>query len=248
LSWRTRVQLCGRLAVEREGLRVETRLPGRKGACALGYLAANLDRWIVRDELIFALWGDAAPPDAEGALASLLSKVRRVVGQDHIAGRSTVRFIAADDTLIDLHFAIECLHRAQVELAAGRAQLAWQPAHTAFSIARRTFLLGHEAPWIDEWRNRLDEVELWGLECHTEAMLAAGELLEAERVARDLVQRAPFRESGHRLLMSALERGGNRAEALRVYERLRTLLATELGAYPGPEVAAVHQRLLRASR
>lgn len=248
MSWPTRIQLCGRLAIERDGLRVETRLPGRQGVLALGHLAANLDRWITRDELVFAIWGDRAPADADGALASLLSKIRRVVGPEHITGRSSLRFVGTDQTLIDVHFAIECLHRAQAHLASGRADLAWQPSHTAFSIARRTFLFGHEAPWIEDWRRRLEEVALGGLECHGESVLAAGALPEAERAARDLIGRAPFRESGYRLLMSALERSGNRAEALRVYERLRALLADELGADPSPEVAAVHQRLLRAGR
>lgn len=246
MQWSTRVQLCGRPAIARDGVRVESHLPGRKGVCALAYLAANAERWVTRDELIFALWGDEQPPDPESALASLLSKVRRVIGKERIAGRSSLRFVAEDSVLVDLHFAIERLHTAQAHLTAGRAEQAWQPAHTAYVIARRTFLLGHEAPWIDEWRPRLGEVELWGLECHTRAMLAIGELPAAERVARSLIERAPFRESGYQMLMSALERTGNQAEALRVYDRLRCLLADELGAAPSAEVSAVHQRLLRA--
>jgi SARP family transcriptional regulator, regulator of embCAB operon len=59
------------------------------------------------------------------------------------------------------------------------------------------------------------------------------------------VELAPFRESGHRLLMEVFERTGNRAEALRVFESLRQLLAAELGASPDPQTMAVHQRLLR---
>jgi DNA-binding SARP family transcriptional activator len=45
--------------------------------------------------------------------------------------------------------------------------------------------------------------------------------------------------------MQALERQGNIAEALRVYERLRGLLREELGAAPSPAVQRVHQRLLK---
>jgi SARP family transcriptional regulator, regulator of embCAB operon len=49
--------------------------------------------------------------------------------------------------------------------------------------------------------------------------------------------------------MEALERRGNPAEALRAYERLRTLLREELGAAPSPTVQAVHRRrLLGADR
>ena len=44
--------------------------------------------------------------------------------------------------------------------------------------------------------------------------------------------------------MEAHAAAGNRAEALRVYERCRRLLADELGAYPSPETEAVYRALL----
>ena len=63
-----------------------------------------------------------------------------------------------------------------------------------------------------------------------------------------LTELAPYRESGHRILMEALERRGNVAEALRAYERLRVLLREEeLGVAPSPTVQAVHRRLLQSA-
>jgi DNA-binding SARP family transcriptional activator len=47
--------------------------------------------------------------------------------------------------------------------------------------------------------------------------------------------------------MHALARGGNRAEALRVYARCQALLAAELGVAPAPETEAI-ARSLRAAR
>jgi DNA-binding SARP family transcriptional activator len=44
--------------------------------------------------------------------------------------------------------------------------------------------------------------------------------------------------------MEALERSGNAAEALRVYDRLRILLRDELGVAPSPAVQSVYRRLL----
>lgn len=46
--------------------------------------------------------------------------------------------------------------------------------------------------------------------------------------------------------MEAHVAAGNRAEALRVYERCRQLLAEELGAYPSPETEAIYRSLLEA--
>lgn len=247
MAWSLRIQLCGHLAIDRDGVRVEARLPGRQGARLIGYLAANLDRWATRDELVDAVWGDGVPPDPSAALASVLSKVRRVVGTERIEGRSSLRFVAADDVLVDMHWAFDALHRAESALAAEDWHGAFHPAHTAHLIGSRTFMLGYEAPWIDAWRPRLAEVGLRGLEAHVRALLEvpSESRPETERTARSLVQAAPFRESGYRLLMEALERTGNRAEALRVFEDLRLLLAEELGTTPDPQTTAMHQRLLR---
>ena len=44
--------------------------------------------------------------------------------------------------------------------------------------------------------------------------------------------------------MEALERSGNVAEALRVYDRLRVVLRDELGIAPSPAVQDVYRRLL----
>ena len=56
------------------------------------------------------------------------------------------------------------------------------------------------------------------------------------------------RESGHLLLMRVREAQGNVVEALRVHERLRTLLRDELGVAPGPQVQAEFERLLKAEQ
>jgi DNA-binding SARP family transcriptional activator len=58
------------------------------------------------------------------------------------------------------------------------------------------------------------------------------------------VRLAPYRESGYRLLMRALDREDEAAEALLVYEQLRTVLRNELGATPSPLSQALHRHLL----
>jgi DNA-binding SARP family transcriptional activator len=84
------------------------------------------------------------------------------------------------------------------------------------------------------------------LECVAAAGLGLGgpSLPHAEACGRRLVALAPYRETGHRILMEVLERRGNVAEALLVYDRLRVLLRDQLAIAPGPAVQDVYRRLL----
>jgi DNA-binding SARP family transcriptional activator len=85
------------------------------------------------------------------------------------------------------------------------------------------------------------------LEAYGGATLGVGgtELAAAVRTGRELVRREPYRESGWRILMEALEREGNCAEALVAYEELRARLQDELGISPSQPTQELYRRLLR---
>jgi DNA-binding SARP family transcriptional activator len=246
---RARIQLCGRFVVDIDGSRVETSLPGRRGRALFAYLVLNRGRPVARDELLMAGWGADAPVAAGNALSVLLSKLRHGLGPDRLAGRTALELRLPQGTFVDVEAALEGAHRAESAVAEGHWAQAWGPAGIAYHVATRPFLTGTEAPWIDQWRRRLEEVRLRGLECFAAAGLGLGgpALAQAEERARMLTELAPYRESGHRILMEALERRGNVAEALRAYERLRVLLREELGIAPSPAVQDVHRRLLLLS-
>ena len=102
-------------------------------------------------------------------------------------------------------------------------------------------------PWLADERRHLDELRLRAVEAYGTACLGIGgsELAAAVRAGRAIAEAAPFRESGHRLLMRALAAQGNRAEALRVYERLRAVLRRELGASPSAPTQELFAELNR---
>jgi DNA-binding SARP family transcriptional activator len=58
------------------------------------------------------------------------------------------------------------------------------------------------------------------------------------------VEGEPYRESGYLLLMEGLAREGNKAEGLRIYEKLRRRLRDDLGVSPGEEIQELHRQLL----
>jgi DNA-binding SARP family transcriptional activator len=246
---RARIQLCGRFVADIDGFRVEDSLPGRRGRVLFAYLVLHRGRPLPRDELLLAGWGEDAPAETGNALSVLLSKLRHGLGPDHLRGRTAIELLLPQATFVDVEAALEGAHRAESCIAEERWAQAWGPAGIAYHIATRPFLAGLEAPWIDEWRRRLEEVRLRGLECFAAAGLGLGgpALAQADERARMLVELAPYRETGHRILMEALERRGNVAEALRAYERLRVLLREELGIAPSPALQAVHRRLLLQS-
>jgi SARP family transcriptional regulator, regulator of embCAB operon len=241
-----RVQLCGRFVVWLEGRRVDHALPGANGRLLLAYLVLNRLRRMDRDELLTAVYGEDAPPDHQPRLSVLLSKLRRAVGPDVLCGRSEIELVLPRDAFVDVEAAFEALHRAQSHVANREWAEAWGPSGVAYHVASRPLLQGHDRQWLDEWRRRLDEVRLSGLECFAAARLGLGgpSLPQAEECGRRLIQLAPFRETGYRILMEALEQRGNTAEALLAYDRLRVLLHDELGVAPSPAVQSVHRRLL----
>jgi DNA-binding SARP family transcriptional activator len=245
--FRTRIQLCGHLVVELEGRRLEDRLFGRQGRLLFSYLAANRGRPVDRESLAEVLWPGEPPGTHAAALRPLISRLRRVLGEQRLEGRSELRLMLPADAWIDVEKAAEAIHDAQAAIALGRWKDAWLPARIAWSVTSRTFMAGFDDDWIDERRRGLEELRLCALECIAEVGLRLGgaELPAAERSARSLIELSPYHESGYRLLMETLEARSNVAEALQVYENLRCRLRDELGAAPGAEVQAVHTRLLR---
>jgi DNA-binding SARP family transcriptional activator len=243
----TRIQLCGRLAVELAGRDVTPALQAGHARVLFTFLAVHRERDVRRDELKEALWPRGQPSGADNALSALLSRLRRALGHDALDGRGEVRLVLPADAWIDLEAAEAAIHRAESAVARQDWVAGWGPALVALLIARRGFLSGEEAPWAHDRRRRLDEIRIAALECYAAVALGlgGGELAMGEKAARELVAASPYRERGHELLMTLLTVRGNPAEALRIYEALRERLRDDLGAAPAPALRDMQARLLR---
>ena len=243
---RTRVRLCGPLALEIDGRDSVAAVPAGQARSLLAYLLTRDDRRAERGALIDVVWPGGAPKDPQADLRVILTRLRRALAPATLDGRQQLRLALPAPVWVDVEVAtraIEAAREAARDVAWGRAL---EQAQAALELLRPGFLPGQEGAWAQEARRAHEELELEALECIARSGLALGgaELATAQRAARDLVSRSAFRETGHRLLMEALAATGNVAEALQVYDELRVLLRDELGAAPAADVQALHQRLL----
>lgn len=247
-----RVYLTGRLTLEAGGARLdEAQLPGRQGRLALAYLVRHRTRPVPRDDLAAAVWVDP-PASAEVALRSLVSKLRGALA--HVDGRAVVRaasgcyeLVLPPATWVDVEVAANSLDEAEGALRADRPRAAWAAASVATAVLRRPFLPGEDAEWVALEREELTRLLVRAFTCLAEVWLQVGDAPAAVRAAQETVRVAPFREAGHRLLMRAHATAGDRAEAIRAYERCRRLLADELGLDPSPQTHELYLGLLRAT-
>ena len=193
-----RIQICGALAIERDGQRLDAGLPGRQGRLLVTYLVVNRHRHVPRDELAEALWREPDPAAVDARLNPLLSKLRRVFGADSVDGRSTIR-LCLPIAWVDLEAAAEAIHRAESSIAQQDWVRAWGPALTALFVAERDFLPGEDAPWIDDIRHQLTELRLRALECYAAAGLGLGGTELAAAVRAGPPAHPPGAPAGKRL-------------------------------------------------
>ena len=247
-----RVSLTESVSIEARGAVVdEQRFPGRQGRLVFAYLLSEQGRPVPRGELAETLWGDEPPATWEKALSVLVSKLRALLTECGLDGSRSLtsafgcyQLTLPAGTWIDVVAADEAASAAELALAAGDLEHARAEGSIAESLARRTFLPGEDGRWIEDKRADLRETLVRALDCLAEAHRLAGDPRAAVRAAAELVELEPYRERGYRLLMEAQSAAGNDAEALRVYERCRRLLADELGTYPSRETEAIYRELL----
>jgi SARP family transcriptional regulator, regulator of embCAB operon len=248
-----RVYLAGKVAIE-SGDRVidEAALPGLQGRVVLAMLAAERERSLSHDELAEELWVEAPPAAWESGLKALISKVRTALAQVGLDGQAITgafrlyQLKLPPGTWIDLEAAADALHRAETFARKERFDEAAGWALGARAIATRPFLEGANGPWVERRRAWLHDVYLRSLEVLAEVWIARGDPVLAVADTEEALRSEPFRESLSRLLMRAHAAAGNRAEALKVYERCAGLFVDELGVGPSPETEELYLEILRS--
>ncbi len=247
----TRIYLLGRVMIETADAVIEaSAFPGRQGRLAFVYLA-SAPRRVERHELADVVWHHELPPAWDSSLSAIVSKLRRLIGRAGLdaAGGLETRHGAhelrlPEGTWIDLRVAVNSLDRAEGAVRRGDGPTAWADATVASAILRRPFLPGETGPWVDSMRRELHEMQVRTYGTLAAAWLLSDDPRAAVHAARRSVDLAPYRESGYARLMECHLAGGNRAEAVRVYDEISTLLRETMGISPAEDVEALYLRAL----
>jgi predicted ATPase/DNA-binding SARP family transcriptional activator len=236
-----RVRTLGRLQVQLRGEPVD------EGAWAyakprelLVYLAVHRGGRS-RAEIGRAIWPTSSPAQAKNSFHVSLHHLRKTLGDSTWILTEDDRCRIADGIAVELD-AERFENEARLALQQGDGAV--ERLREARSLYTGDFLDGETAgPWHEEHRSRL--LRLWAdVSLRLAAALeAAGDDLAAAAVYHEVVVREELDEAAHRGLMRTWARTGERARALRHYDRLVAFLRDELECDPEPETVQVRDSL-----
>lgn len=218
-------------------------LGGARVRALVAALALRGGRPVAAGTLIDEVWAaDAPPQDASGALQALVGRLRRTLGKGAVESLpGAYRLVTAPDE-VDLHRFERLVDAGTRKLQEGDPAAAAEALHTGLALWRGPALA--DLPDGKGAAHGPEALRLAALHRRIDADLALGRAEHLLPELRQLTADHPLDEPFRAQLMRALRDAGRRADALAAYEETRKLLADRLGADPGPELRALHARLL----
>jgi DNA-binding SARP family transcriptional activator/tetratricopeptide (TPR) repeat protein len=220
----------------------------------LGILAMRANRVISRGELVDAVWGQDPPASAEGGIYTYVAGLRRIIEPTRSL-RGPGRVLVSSGAGYVLHLVPgqpdavafeQHLVRARQLRKNGDPVGAVDALENALGLWRGVGFAGVPGPFAETERVRLGELRSGAAEERADVLLTLGRHEEVVPDLTALVADHPLRERMRGLLMIALYRSGRPAEALRVYEDGRQVLAEELGIDPGTDLSRIHHQVLKS--
>src|SRR5262245_11941045 len=210
----------------------------------LAMLLLEPNQVVALDRIVDVLWAHEPPESARTMVQGYVSRLRQRLATVDPSG--LVRIVTnppgyqllVDEQLIDVTVARKLVADSWGAPAVRRAEL----LRRAQQLWRGLELadIGGRVPAPE-----LSELRLTVLEGRIEADLELGRHNEVIGELTQLVEEHPFRERMVGQLLLALYRSGRRTAALGAYQRFAQLAASHSGIEPGPELRALHARVLR---
>lgn len=212
-------------------------LNGTRLRTLVAALAVSAGESVSVDALAERIWGDELPDQVRQSMHAMVFRLRRAVGADVVQTAGTSYRLAVPVEHVDVLRFEQELRESSDPDAIAETLAAW---------TERPFL-DTDSDWlISTVLPRLEELRLGAIERRADLLGQQPPSAQLLAELRQLTGDHPLRESLWIRLLRALVRAGRSAEALGLYDVIRSRLTDELGVGPGAELQALHAELLAA--
>jgi DNA-binding SARP family transcriptional activator len=214
----------------------------------LAVLALDAGRVVPIEVLIDRVWGAEPPRSVRNIVYGYVARLRVLVGNGTDPAITLSRrpggylLQAAPDQMDLTRFRRLVAQAADAEDEERARRLLGQGA----ALWRGPALADLDSAWLNAMRTTLELERVAAAADLGDIRLRCGEHAALVGELTALAAAAPGDERLIGQLMLALYRSGRQADALRRYDLTRRYLADELGADPGPQLSALHRKILRA--
>jgi DNA-binding SARP family transcriptional activator len=214
----------------------------------LAVLALDAGRVVPIEVLIDRVWGEEPPRSVRNIVYGYVARLRVLVGNGTDPAITLSRrpggylLQAAPDQMDLTRFRRLVAQAADAEDEERARRLLGQGA----ALWRGPALADLDSAWLNAMRTTLELERVAAAADLGDIRLRCGEHAALVGELTALAAAAPGDERLIGQLMLALYRSGRQADALRRYDLTRRYLADELGADPGPQLSALHRKILRA--
>ncbi len=245
----------------KENNRLISNFPSRKAEALLVYLAVERETTHRRESLFTLLWPGMPEKSARHNLRQVLYALRQTFGEvTTTEGDATVPLLLADRhtvqinpeaaVQVDTQQLDQLWQSSQVHdhLYLGSCEHCVQALEQIVNLYRGDFLADfylEDSNLFEDWvaanRATYRQKVLEALEQLTDICIQKGDFEQARAYAEQQIKVDPVREHAYRQLMELLSKSGQRAEALRVYQRCSRVLDIELGTHPSRATTALFE-------
>ncbi len=222
----------------------------RRAREILCFIASRRHRRASKDTIIDTFWGETDLDIVERNFHPTVSHVRKALNSNQPLKQNFLLYRDGDYLLnTDFSYAIDTEEFDRL-LAAGESarrerqfEKCIKNYEAAVALYRGEFMQGSYDPWVEEQRAYYRTQYLHLLESLATVAQKRQEWFKSTQLAKQILRDDPFREDIHCLVMRAHDALGNTTAVREQYERLRSLLASELGVEPSAETRKTYHQL-----
>jgi LuxR family maltose regulon positive regulatory protein len=195
-----------------------------------------------KEQVIAELWGQSSPAKANGVFHSTAYRLRRALSADCLLYEDGLYRLDAD--LIAWYDVAQFEGAISLGGQARSREEEVEHYRQAIELYRGDYLEEFYGDWTAARREELAEKYVLALLRLGHLLLEGGDFVQALACGQAVLERDNCREEAYRLLMLSSAARGDRALAIRWYQRCQATLREELGVTPMPETVVIYEEIV----